>query len=55
MDYNSQINKTTENETFSKPETYTFEGNSFEVEPVFKDQSNETLGMVLLRLISSSD
>ena len=46
--------KTNRNNTeFAKAATYDFEKNTFVVEPVFKEQAKETLGMVLIRLIKS--
>lgn len=38
---------------FAKPTTYDFDKNSFVVKPVFKEEANETLGTVLIRLMKS--
>ena len=35
--------------------TYQINGTSFVVQPIFKEKSSETLGSVLLRLITSSE
>ena len=35
--------------------TYQVNGTSFVVQPIFKEKSSETLGSVLLRLITSSE
>lgn len=32
--------------------TYTIDGNSFVVEPIFKTQSSETLGSMLVKLLT---
>jgi hypothetical protein len=38
---------------FEDTRTYTIQGKTFIVEPVFKDGAKETVGTVLLRLIQS--
>ena len=37
----------------SKPSVYTVDGKKFIVEPVFKNESSETLGEILLKLIKT--
>lgn len=44
MEINARLNEKT---------TYHFENRSFIVEPIFKDESPDTLGSVLLRLMKS--
>ena len=39
----------------SKPATYTVNGRTFIVEPVFKDEAPETLGQIILKLILEED
>ena len=43
--------KNPEQKELSKPTTYTVDGRKFIVEPVFKDEANETLGEILLKLV----
>ena len=43
------------NDLFSATTAYKFEKMTFVVEPVFKSNSSETLGKVLLRLLKSSN
>ena len=40
-----------EQKALSKPTTYAVGGKRFIVEPVFKDEADETLGEILLKLI----
>ena len=49
-DIQKENKETTE---FEKTTTYDFEKNLFVVKPVFKGQATETLGTVLIRLITA--
>ena len=42
---------TTDRKALSKPTTYTIDNRKFIVEPVFKDESSETFGEILLKLL----
>lgn len=54
MDKTNSKTLSNENEILNKPTEYEFEKNKFIVEPVFKENSKDTLGTVLLRLINNS-
>ena len=43
------------NDEISATTTYTIDGNYFVVEPIFKTQSSETLGTILLRLLTKNN
>ena len=51
MEGNNSCNKI----NLEKPFTYDFDNNIFIVKSVFKDKSNETLGTVLIRLMTSDE
>ena len=43
------------NNSLTEATTYDFDKNSFVVEPVFKKENSETLGAILLRLMTQRD
>ena len=43
------------NSSLTDTTTYDFDKNSFIVEPVFKEEKSETLGAVLLRLMTQKE
>lgn len=54
MDNKINKNKATEYENLTNQTIYNIEGTSFIVNSIFNQNSSDTLGMVLLRLINDS-
>lgn len=52
---NQSENSNTKNNAFKQQSTYDIDGKIFIVEPIFKENSSQTLGSVLLRLMKSKE
>lgn len=52
---NTKENSHRVNSSLTETNTYDFDKNSFVVEPVFKKENAETLGSILLRLMTHTE
>jgi hypothetical protein len=50
-----KLSEKSEQNTLESTQTYTVQGKTFVVEPVFKEDATETIATVLLRLIQSDN